>query len=54
VAARCVVNPAAQLCETALFGVGVRVVLKVSWPRAIAAGVVASVVYALGASRFLR
>jgi len=49
-----VVNPAVQRCETALFGVGTRAVLKVSWPRAIAAGVAASVVYVVGASRFLR
>jgi len=49
-----VVNPTVQLCETALFGIGMRTMLGVSWPRAISAGISASVVYVLGASRFLR
>jgi len=49
-----VVNPTVQLWETALFGVGLRTVLGVSWRRAIPAGLAASVVYVLGASRFLR
>jgi hypothetical protein len=49
-----VVNPAVQLWETALFGVGLRTVLGVSWRHAIPAGLAASVVYVFGASRFLR
>ena len=49
-----IVNPAVQLWETALFGIGLRTVLGVSWPRAVSAGLAASVVYVLGASRFLR
>ncbi len=49
-----VVNPTVQLWETALFCVGLRTVLGVSWRRAIPAGLAASVVYVLGASWFLR
>lgn len=49
-----IVNPTVQLWETALFGIGFRTVLGVSWPRAMSAGLAASVVYVLGASRFLR
>jgi hypothetical protein len=48
------VNPAVQLWETALFGVGLHAVLGVGWRRALSAGLAASVVYVLGASRFLR
>jgi len=48
------VNPAVQLWETALFGIGLRAVLGVPWRRAMPAGLAASVVYVLGASRFLR
>lgn len=49
-----IVNPTVQLRETALFGIGLRTVLGISWPRAMSAGLAASVVYVLGASRFLR
>ena len=49
-----VVNPAVQLWETALFGIGLRTALGVSWRHAMPAGLAASVVYVLGASRFLR
>ena len=49
-----VVNPAVQLWETALFGIGLRTALGVSWRHAMSAGLAASVVYVLGASRFLR
>lgn len=49
-----IVNPTVQLWETALFGIGLRTVLGVPWARAIPAGLAASVVYVLGASRFLR
>ena len=43
-----------QLWETALFGIGLRTVLGVPWWRAMSAGLVASVVYVLGGSRFVR
>ena len=43
-----------QLWETVLFGIGLRTVLGVPWRRAMAAGLAASVVYVLGASRFVR
>jgi hypothetical protein len=49
-----VVNPAVQLWETALFGIGLRTALGFSWRHAMSAGLAASVVYVLGASRFLR
>ncbi len=49
-----IVNPTIQLWETALFGVGLRTVLGVRWRPALSAGLAASVVYVLGASRFLR
>jgi hypothetical protein len=49
-----IVNPAVQLWETALFGIGLRTVLGVPWRRAMPAGLAASVIYVLGASRFLR
>ena len=49
-----IVNPTVQLWETALFCIGLRTALGVSWRRAIPAGLAASVVYVLGASRFLR
>lgn len=49
-----IVNPTIQLWETALFGIGLRTVLGVPWRRALPAGLAASVVYVLGASRFLR
>jgi hypothetical protein len=49
-----VVNPTVQLAETALFGIGLRRVLGLSWLRAVSAALTASVVYVLGASRFLR
>ena len=48
------VNPVVQLWETALFGIGLRTVLGVPWRRAMPAGLAASVVYVMGASRFLR
>jgi hypothetical protein len=48
------VNPTVQLWETALFGIGLHTVLGVSWRRAMLAGAAASVIYVLGASRFLR
>lgn len=43
-----------QLWETALFGIGLRAVLGVTWRGAMSAGLVASAVYVLGASRFVR
>jgi hypothetical protein len=49
-----VVNPAVQLWETALFGIGLRTALDVPWRRALPAGLAASVVYVLGALRSLR
>jgi hypothetical protein len=49
-----IVNPTVQLWETALFGIGLRTVLGVPWRRALPAGLAASAVYVLGASRFLR
>jgi hypothetical protein len=49
-----VVNPTVQMWETALFGIGLRTVLGVGWRCAMLAGAAASVVYVLGASRFLR
>lgn len=49
-----VVNPTVQLWETALFGIGLHTVLGVPWRRAMPAGLAASVVYVVGASRFLR
>ena len=49
-----IVNPTVQLWETALFVIGLRTVLGVPWRRAMPAGLAASVVYVLGASRFLR
>ena len=49
-----VVNPTIQLWETALFVTGLHTVLGVPWRRAVPAGLAASVVYVLGASRFLR
>ena len=49
-----VVNPTVQLWETALFGIGLRTALGVPWQHAMPAGLAASVVYVLGASRFLR
>jgi hypothetical protein len=42
-----------QLAETALFGIGLRRVLGLSWLRAVSAALTASVVYVLGASRSL-
>ncbi len=48
------VNPAVQLWETALFGIGLRTVLGVPWRHALPAGLAASVIYIMGASRFLR
>lgn len=49
-----ITHAAVQLWETALFGIGLRAVLGVSWRRAMPAGLAASVVYVLGASRFVR
>ena len=49
-----IVNPAVQLWETALFGIGLHTALGVSWRRAMPTGLAASVIYVLGASRFLR
>jgi hypothetical protein len=49
-----VVNPTVQLWETALSSIGLRTVLGVSWRRAMPSALAASVVYVLGASRFLR
>jgi len=49
-----VVNPAIQLWETALFVTGLHTALGVPWRRAVPSGLAASVVYVLGASRFLR
>lgn len=49
-----IVNPTVQLWETALFGIGLHTVLGVPWRRAMPAGLAASVVYVVGASRFLR
>jgi hypothetical protein len=49
-----VVNPTVQLWETALFGIGLHTALGVPWRHAIPAGLAASVVYVLAASRFLR
>lgn len=49
-----ITNPTVQLWETALFGIGLRTVLGVPWRRAMLAGLAASVVYVLGASRFVR
>jgi hypothetical protein len=49
-----IVNPVIQLWETALFVIGLHTVLDVPWRRALPAGLAASVVYVLGASRFLR
>ena len=49
-----ITHAAVQLWETALFGLGLRTVLEVPWRRAMAAGIAASVVYVLGASRFVR
>jgi hypothetical protein len=43
-----------QLWETALFVVGLRMVLDAPWSRALSAGLAASVVYVLGASRVVR
>jgi Yip1 domain len=48
------VNPAVQAWETALFGIGLHTALGVPWRHAMPAGLAASVVYVLGASRFLR
>ena len=49
-----VVNPTIQLWETVLFCTGLHTVLGVPWRRAVPAGLAASTVYVLGASRFLR
>ncbi|HEX2729419.1 MAG TPA: hypothetical protein VHM16_06655 [Rubrobacteraceae bacterium] len=49
-----IANPTVQLWETALFGIGLRTVLGVPWRRAMSAGLAASVVYVLGASRFVQ
>jgi hypothetical protein len=49
-----IVNPTVQLWETVLFGIGLHTAQGVPWRRAIPAGLAASVVYVLGASRFLR
>ena len=49
-----ITHAAVQLWETVLFGIGLRAVLGVPWPRAMSAGFAASVVYVLGASRFVR
>ncbi len=48
------VNPAIQGWETALFGIGLRTKLDVPWRPALLAGLAASVVYVLGAARFVR
>jgi len=48
------VNPTIQLWEAGLFGIGLHTVLGVPWRRAMLAGLAASVVYVLGASRFVR
>jgi hypothetical protein len=47
------VNPTVQLWETTLFGIGLCTALGVSWRRAVPAGLPASVVTVLAASRFL-
>lgn len=49
-----VVNPTVQLWETALFGIGLHTALGVPWRHAMPAGLAASAVYVLGASRLLR
>jgi hypothetical protein len=49
-----IVNPTVQLWETALLCLGLHAALGVPWRRAVPAGLAASVVYVLGASRFLR
>lgn len=48
------VNVPVQLWETALFAVGLHAALAVPWRPAVLAGVAASTVYVLGASRLLR
>jgi hypothetical protein len=48
------VNPAVQAWETALFGIGLHTALGIPWRHAMPAGLAASVVYVLAASRFLR
>lgn len=48
------VNVPVQVWETALFAVGLHTALDVPWRRAVLAGLAASTVYVLGASRLVR